>query len=93
MDISNIVLMVFMHSIAFGVVCYYLGAQREIGAIGGGLLGLVLGLIGLVIVLLSHKKEAIDFFDRLQKYKNLYDSGTITETEYDHLKGQLFEQR
>jgi membrane associated rhomboid family serine protease len=92
MGMSDLILAFFMHSLAFGVVCYFIGAHREIGALAGGLLGFVLGLIGLIIVLFSHRKEPIHFFDQLQNYKTLFDSGTITETEYNNLKGRLFEQ-
>ena len=92
MDISNIILLVFMHSLAFGVACYYMGAQREIGAMAGGFLGFLLGMIGFIIVLVSHKKGPQQFFDQLQNYEAMLDSGMITETEYKNLKGQLFEK-
>jgi hypothetical protein len=93
MEISDIILLVFIHGLVFGVVCYYIGAQREIGALAGGLLGLVLGTIGLIIVLFSRRKESVDFTDLLQKYKSLFDSGTITENEFNTLKGRLLQQQ
>ncbi|HEY5326377.1 MAG TPA: SHOCT domain-containing protein [Mucilaginibacter sp.] len=91
MEISNIVLLVLVHGIVFGVACYFIGAQREIGALAGGFLGLILGTIGLIIVLFSPRKESLPF--QLQKYKAMFDNGMISETEYTHLKGKLIEQQ
>jgi hypothetical protein len=93
MEISNIVLIVLLHGVVFGAACYFIGAQRVIGALPGAFLGLILGTIGLIIVLCSRRIEPLHFTDELQKYKALFDSGTITETEYNHLKGRLFEQQ
>jgi Na+/phosphate symporter len=93
MEHSEIVLIILIHGIVFGVACYFIGAQREIGALPGAFLGLILGTIGLIIVLVSRKKEPLRFTDELQKYKALFDNGTITETEYNHLKGRLIEQQ
>jgi membrane protein YdbS with pleckstrin-like domain len=92
MEISNIFLFGLLHAVVFAVICYFIGAHREIGALAGGFLGL-LGIIGLIIVLCSRRKEPLRFTDQLQKYKALFDSGTITETEYNNLKGRLFEQQ
>jgi hypothetical protein len=91
MQIPNIVLIVLLHGVVFGVACYFIGAKREIGALPGAFLGLILGTIGLIIVLCSRKKESLPF--QLQKFKSLFDSGTITEAEYNQLKGRLFEQQ
>jgi hypothetical protein len=93
MEISNIVLIVLVHGIVFAALCSLIGAQREIGAIAGAFLGFLLGTIGLIIVLCSRRKKPIYLPDQLQKYKTLFDSGTITATEYDNLKGRLFEQQ
>jgi hypothetical protein len=90
MEFSNIVLIIVLHGIVFGVACYFIGAQREIGALAGAFLGLILGTIGLIIVLCSRKKESLPI--QLQKFKVLFDSGMISETEYTNLKGRLFEQ-
>jgi len=67
-----------------------LGVNGKSGALAGGFLGLVLGIIGLIIVLVSPRKESVPF--QLQKYKVLFDNGMISETEYNHLKGKLIEQ-
>ena len=91
MEISNIVLLVLVHGIVFGVACYFIGAQREIGALAGVFLGLILGTIGLIIVLFSPRKESLPF--QLQKYKAMFDNGMISETEYTHQKGKLIEQQ
>ena len=91
MEIPNIVLIVVLHGIVFGVACYFIGAQREIGALAGGFLGLILGTIGLIIVLCSRRKESIPI--QLQKFKALFDSGMISEAEYTNLKGRLFEKQ
>lgn len=91
MEIPNIVLIVLAHGIVFGAACYFIGAQREIGGLAGAFLGLILGTIGLIIVLCSARKESLPF--QLHKYKVLFDSGIITETEYSNLKGRLFEQQ
>jgi hypothetical protein len=92
-SISSLVLIIVLHGLIFGVACYFIGAQREIGALAGGFLGLVLGVIGLIIVLVSRRKQAVPLFIQLQKYKELFDNGTITEIEYNHLKGKLIEQQ
>ena len=90
MEIPNIVLIVLLHGIVFGVACYFIGAQREIGALAGAFLGLIFGTIGQIIVLCSNRKESLPF--QLQKYKTMFDDGMISETEYNHLKGKLIEQ-
>lgn len=93
MLVSQIVLIVVMHGLVFGVACYFIGTTREIGPIAGGFLGLVLGVIGLIIVLVSSRKQVIPFNIQLQHYKQLMDNGTISEAEYNHLKGRLIEQQ
>ena len=87
----RIVLIIVLHGIVFGVACYFIGAQRQIGALAGGFLGLIVGIIGLIIVLCPHKKQSLPI--QLQKFKALFDSGMISETEYTNLKGRLFEQQ
>ena len=93
MEISNIVLIVILHSLVFGAACYFIGAQREIGPLAGAFLGIILGTIGLIIVLCSSRKQTLPFNVQIQRYKDLFDSGTITENEYNHLKGRLIEQQ
>jgi hypothetical protein len=93
MVVSDIILIVVVHGLIFGIAGYFIGAQRKIGAIAGGFLCLVLGVIGLIIVLVSRRKESIPVYFQLQKYKELFETGTITEAEYNHLKGKLIEQQ
>jgi len=87
---SDIILIIVIHSLALGIAGYFIGATREIGAVAGGFLGL-LGIIGLIIVLVSRRKESIPFSIQVQRYRDLWESGTITEAEYNHLKGRLIE--
>jgi hypothetical protein len=81
-----IVIFIFLLS----VVCcpiwgYKAGAQRTIGSIGGMVLGFFFNLLGILIVYCTKKVEKkqpdnfIDRADELQKYKQLLDSGAITE--------------
>lgn len=42
---------------------------------------MVPGIIGLIIGLLSPRREPIRFSDQLRKYKTLFDSGIIMETD------------
>jgi membrane protein YdbS with pleckstrin-like domain len=90
---SQIILFVVIHSIVFGIAGYFIGDQREIGAIAGGFLCLVLGIIGLVIVLVSRRKQVLPFNMQLLRCKDLLDKGIITNAEYNHLKGRLIEQQ
>jgi hypothetical protein len=93
MAISDIILIVVLHSAAFGAAGYFIGAQREMGALPGAFLCLLLGIIGLIVVLVSPRKNPMRIFDELQRYKTWFENGNITETEYENLKGRLFEQR
>jgi len=81
------------------VICAIVGSNRKIGGTAGFFLGLFLGIIGLVIVLCSDKVERIipnfntsSIPDQLKKYKELLDSGAITEAEYNIQKGRLLNQ-
>jgi hypothetical protein len=85
--------------ILFTVWGYNAGANRKIGSTGGLFLGLFLGIIGVIIILCSSRIEYQQPFytnetaaDQLKKYKELLDSGAITETEYNIQKGKLLNQ-
>jgi len=93
MSPSQIILLIVMHGLVFGVACYFIGTHREIGPIASGFLGLILGSIGLIIVLVSSRKQVIPFSIQMQHYKQLLDNGTISEAEYNHLKGRLIEEQ
>jgi len=74
---------------------YRAGGKRKIGSTAGMLLGLFLGLIGILIVYCSdkveqhkqHSEESVT--DRLKKFKDLLDSGAITEAEYNIQKAKI----
>jgi predicted transporter len=93
MDINQIIILYLVHSMLFGVGCGFLGAQKRMGALAGAALGALLGVIGLIIVLVSPRKDALALAEQLQKYKVLFDGGLISETEYTNLKGSLFEHQ
>ena len=92
-----LILIVFGGWFGFAAWGYYAGAKRTIGSTAGLLLGLVLGLIGILIVYCTRKIEDQQFYsfppmsaaDELQKYKQLLDSGAITEAEYNYKKSQI----
>jgi hypothetical protein len=90
MDMSQIILLGILHIAIFSALGYFIGKQKEIGPIAGALLG-ILGIIGLIIVLSSRKKFTVPLVDQMQKYKQLFDNGLITDAEYLHLKGKLLE--
>lgn len=85
----------------FAIICMSVGENRDIGRTAGFWLGFFLGLIGLIIVLCSPKiverpyipprpRDSIP--DQIKKYKDLLDSGAITENEYNIQKNKLLNQ-
>ena len=84
--------------LAFPIISANVGAKRNIGATAGFFLGLFIGIFGLIIVLCSDKKQDLSYFqspsvpDQLKKYKDLLDSGAITEAEYNVQKDRLLNQ-
>ncbi|OKS89059.1 SHOCT domain-containing protein [Mucilaginibacter polytrichastri] len=83
----------------FALWGYNAGKERNIGSTTGLLLGLFLGFIGVIIVYCSRKIIYEQPFytnestaDQLKKYKDLLDSGAITESEYNIQKGKLLNQ-
>ena len=81
----------------FGLVCALIGDKRGIGRTPGFFLGLLLGVIGLIIVLCSPSNATLNPFesipDQLKKYKDLLDSGAITQAEYELQKTRLLNQK
>ena len=75
---------------------YRVGAKRSIGALVGLLLGFFLSYIGIIIIYLMplSKQPGFNFpsntaADELKKYKQLLDSGAITEQEYNQQKARI----
>jgi len=89
-------------SLVFGIYAifpvwgYIAGSERSIGGAGSLLLGLFFSLLGIIIVYCTRR---IDYplnpfsmrstADELAKYKQLLDSGAITEAEYQLQKAKL----
>ncbi|MFI5163227.1 MAG: SHOCT domain-containing protein [Sphingobacteriales bacterium] len=95
------VTLVFLFYLVICLVWGYVeGSKRTIGSTAGVLLGLFLGIIGIIIIYCSSKvnKLQIDNLpfmsnaDELNKYKQLLDSGAITETEYNIQKEKLLKK-
>jgi hypothetical protein len=84
-------------AIIFPIWGYRAGSKRTIGAAGGLLLGLFFNFIGIIIVYCTNPVEQNPFrnfpaqsvADELQKYKQLFDSGAITEAEYNAQKAKI----
>ncbi|AYL98542.1 SHOCT domain-containing protein [Mucilaginibacter celer] len=84
-------------AVIFPIWGYKAGSVRKIGAVPGLLLGLFLNFIGIIIVYSSPKIENINPFsfppqssaDELQKFKQLLDSGAMTEAEYNNQKARI----
>jgi hypothetical protein len=80
----------------FGVVGAIIGYYKTIGPFPGFVLAFFLNIIGVIILVCLRPKtiqlplatnESIP--DQLKKYKDLFDSGAITEDEYNVQKGRL----
>ncbi len=85
----------------FPVWGYNEGSKRSIGAVGGLLLGLFLGIFGIIIIYCTPKIDKQTFYnfnnsssaaDQLLKYKQLLDNGAITEAEYNIQKAKILNQ-
>lgn len=71
---------------------YKAGSVRTIGGGLGLLLALFLSILGVFIVYLFPKADSLIYVDipeQLKKYKELLDSGAITEEEYQSQKARL----
>lgn len=84
-------------AIVFPIWGYRAGAKRTIGAVPGLFLALFLNFIGLIIIYCSPKIQDKNPFafppqssaDELQKFKQLLDSGAITEAEFNNQKARI----
>lgn len=95
-EIIIIVIIILGIYLLFPIWGYVEGKKRSVGPIVGLLLGAVLGIIGIIILYLTPKKDDQPFSfqspskaDELQKYKQLLDSGAITEEEYQTQKAKI----
>ncbi len=94
-----ILLIILCIYVLFPIWGYIEGKKRSVGAIGGLLLGAILGVIGIIIIYCTPKVQEpqplYDFqaesrkADELQKFKDLLDSGAITEEEYQTQKAKI----
>jgi Short C-terminal domain len=90
-----ILLLIFIFP--FTIWGYFAGRNRTVGGGGGLLLGLFLGFIGIIIVYCTSRTDRQVFInynnisaaDELKKYKDLLDSGAITEAEYNLQKSRI----
>ncbi len=82
----------------FPIWGYRAGSKRTVGPFVGLLLGAVLGIIGIIIIYCTPRITEQPFYDfaaesrkadDLQKYKDLLDSGAITEEEYQTQKTRI----
>jgi len=89
------IIFIFFSCIPLAIWGYRAGDKRKIGSTWGMLLGLFLNFIGIMIVYCSHDAEKPLSFkvelmaDQLKKFKDLLDSGAITETEYNIQKAKI----
>lgn len=93
-----IILLFLAFYVIFPIWGYKEGSKRTIGATLGLLLGVFLGFIGIIIVYCTPKVKEQPFYDfqseskkadELQKFKQLLDSGAITEEEYQTQKARI----
>lgn len=77
---------------------YSMGSKRTIGGLGGLLLGFFLSYLGIVILAFIPRNPEMNFYnfntpsssaDELKKYKDLLDSGAISEQEYQAQKAKI----
>ena len=96
-EIIIIVIIILGIYLLFPIWGYNAGSKRTIGPIVGLLLGAVLGIIGIIIIYCTPRVDEQPFHsfqppskaDELQKYKQLLDSGAITEAEYEAQKAKI----
>lgn len=82
----------------FPIWGYMAGKKRTAGPILGLLLGVFLNIVGIIIIYCTPKVNEQPFYDfqaesrkadELQKFKQLLDSGAITEEEYQTQKARI----
>jgi uncharacterized membrane protein len=97
-EIIIIVIVILGIYVLFPIWGYRAGSKRTMGPIVGMLLGAVLGIIGIIIIYCTPRVKFQPFYnfqaesrkaDELQKFKQLLDSGAITEEEYQTQKARI----
>ncbi len=81
----------------FAIWGFIAGSKRSVGKVGGLVLGLFLNIVGIIIIYLTKKIDknahinlkSLSAIDELKKYKELLDTGAITEQEYNIQKGRI----
>lgn len=103
---KDVVLLICLITIILIFFVTYLGSKREIGAFYSFLLSFFFSpIVGLIFVLISKKKDDVEFekellekikskesgsyIDNMYKLKSLYDDGTIDEKTYNEEKVKL----
>lgn len=92
-----VIIIAFSFFLVPAALGYSAGSKRMIGPVGGLLLGLFFNLLGLIIVYCTRRIDEKPFYnfsnqspaDELKKYKQLLDSGAITENEYNVQKARI----
>ena len=82
----------------FSIWGYQVGKNRTIGGIGGLLLGFFFNFLGIIIAYSFNKNQSYDLknlspADELKKYKELLDTGAITEIEYNTQKQKILNSK
>ncbi|HEY2581967.1 MAG TPA: SHOCT domain-containing protein [Mucilaginibacter sp.] len=95
----TLILIAFIMSIVPAVLGYKEGSKRTTGAAGGLILGFLFSFLGVLIVYCSRRIDEPFYYnfpnnsssaaDELQKFKQLLDSGAITEQEYSTQKARI----
>ena len=92
----HIIVILIVFGCIFGIPSAIIGSYKKIGAFNGFLLGLFLNIIGLIIVICQSPKNANkpivlneSIPDQLKKYKDLLDSGALTQEEFERQKAGI----
>lgn len=87
----GIILLLLIPAVIFGCIAQNFGKKKGYGEGICFAAGFALGIIGLIIVLLLPDKnaDAQSKLDDLLKYKQLFDSGAITQEEFEAKKKEL----
>lgn len=82
-------------SIITGLIGSHLGAKKQMGAMWGFFCGALCNVVGLSIIVASQNKDANHLnvqtskADELEKWHNLFQTGVITQNEFEQKKQEL----